>query len=116
MYEFYRESLIGKALQEAIEEKLHRKEITIVQARSILEKFDASIPEVFGRIVQTSIHFKGIVSTYNYVDGVWRFNTMNYKMTVNNEIVYSDFVKIVACDADTNMDSGRRRRKKNNQM
>lgn len=115
MYEFYRESIIGKALQEAVEEKLNKQEITISQARTILEKFDACIPDVFNRIVQTSINFKGMVHNYNYVDGVWRFNTVKFKMTVNNEIVYSEFVKIVACDADTNVDSGRRRKKKNNQ-
>lgn len=114
MYEFYRESLIGKALQEAVEEKLNRKEITIAQARIILEKFDTCIPEVFSRIVQTTINFKGTVRNYNYVDGVWRFNTNNFKMTVNNEIVYADFVKIVACDADTTDDSGRKRKRKPN--
>lgn len=112
MYEFYRESMIGKALQEAIEEKLKRNELTIVQAKTILEKFDSTIPAVFNRIVQTNISFKGHVSSYNHVDGVWKFSTKNFSMTVNNEMVRSEFVKIVACDADTNVETGRKRRKK----
>lgn len=112
MYEFYREAIIGKALQEAIEEKLKKNELSIAQAKIILEKYDAAIPEVFQRTVQTTISFKGVVSSYNHVDGVWKFSTKNFVMTVNNEMIRSEFVKIVACDADTNMESGRRRRKK----
>jgi transcription initiation factor TFIIA small subunit len=113
MYEFYRQSFIGKALQDIITEKIEEKKITPHQAKIILEKFDASIPIVFGRSVQTSINFKGCVSSYNHVDGVWRFSTRNFVMTINNELVRSDFVKIVACDADTSMDTGRKRRRRN---
>jgi transcription initiation factor TFIIA small subunit len=113
MYEFYRQSFIGRALQDTIEEKVSNNELTPIQAKAILEKFDASIPVVFGRSVQTSINFKGSVSSYNHVDGVWRFSTKNFVMTINNELVRSDFVKIVACDADTSLDTGRKRRRKN---
>ncbi|KAM0687208.1 hypothetical protein COBT_001555 [Conglomerata obtusa] len=114
MYEFYRQSFIGKALQEAIEEKLSTHELTIAQAKTILEKFDAAIPLVFERTVQTTINFKGTVKNYNHLDGVWRFSTTDFSMNVNNELVQTPFVKIVACDSDMNMESGRRRRKKSN--
>ncbi|KAM0676453.1 Transcription initiation factor IIA subunit 2 [Gurleya vavrai] len=112
MYEFYRQSFIGKALQELIEEKLNSHELNIQLAKNILEKFDSSIPKVFDRTVQTTLNFKGTVNTYNHLDGVWRFSTSDFSMTVNNEYIQTPFIKIVACDSDMNMDSGRRRRKK----
>ncbi|EJW05342.1 hypothetical protein EDEG_00612 [Edhazardia aedis USNM 41457] len=110
MYTFYRKSLVGKALAEALEQKINDNEITAQQARAIMEKFDSVIPNVFQRTVQTNINFKGTVHSYNHVDGVWKFSTTNFVMTVNNELIRSEFVKIVACDADSNIDSGRKRR------
>ncbi|KAK1347847.1 subunit gamma of transcription initiation factor IIA [Hamiltosporidium tvaerminnensis] len=112
MYEFYRQSIIGKALQDTIDEKVSRNQITPLQAKTILERFDACIPTVFNRTVQSTVNFKGGVGSYNFVDGVWRFSTRNFVMTINNELVRTENVKIVACDADTSLDSGRRRRRK----
>ncbi|KAM0679189.1 RNA polymerase II transcriptional preinitiation complex assembly [Binucleata daphniae] len=114
MYEFYRQSFIGKALQEVIEEMLGTHELNINQAKIILEKFDAAIPNVFDRSVQSTINFKGTVCNYNHLDGVWRFSTTDFSMNINNELIQSPFVKIVACDSDMNLESGRRRRKKTN--
>lgn len=112
MYEFYRQSIVGKALLETIDEKVSTNALTPTQAKYILEKFDLSIPTVFSKSVTNSMSFKGNISSYNYVDGVWKFLTKDFVMSLNNEYFRSDFVKIVACDADTNVDAGRRRRKK----
>lgn len=112
MYEFYRQSIVGKALLETIDEKVSTNALTPTQAKYILERFDLSIPVVFNKSVTNSMSFKGNISSYNYVDGVWKFLTKDFVMSLNNEYFRSDFVKIVACDADTNVDAGRRRRKK----
>ncbi|EPR79884.1 Transcription initiation factor IIA gamma subunit [Spraguea lophii 42_110] len=111
MYEFYRETIIGKALQDAIEEKINNNQITTSQAEGIIKSYDDVVPMVFGRSVQSSINFRGSVNSYNHVDGVWKFSTKNFIMTVNNELVRSDFVKIVACDSDVT--SGNTRKRKN---
>lgn len=112
MYEFYRQSIVGKALLETIDEKVSANVLTPTQAKYILEKFDLSIPVVFNRTVTSSMSFKGIASSYNYVDGVWKFLAKDFVMSLNNEYFRSDFIKIVACDANTNVDIGRRRKKK----
>ncbi|ELA47969.1 hypothetical protein VCUG_00552 [Vavraia culicis subsp. floridensis] len=113
MYEFYRQSIIGKALQDTIEDMLGNSQLTPAQAKLILEKFDQAVPVVFGRTVQSNMNFKGGVESYNFVDGVWNFITRDFVMTINNKMVRCDYVKIVACDADTSSDSGRKRRKRN---
>lgn len=112
MYEFYRQSLIGKALQDVIEEKIQSKKLTPTQAKYIMEKFDSVIPTIFNSIVQNNVNFKGVVKSYNFVDGVWKFITSDFVMSINNELFRSRKLKIVACDADTSADYGRRRRRK----
>ncbi|KAF7682965.1 Transcription initiation factor IIA subunit 2 [Astathelohania contejeani] len=114
MYEFYRQSKIGQALQDSIEDIMRSNRLTPTQANQILQKFDEAIPVVFARTVQSNINFKGAISSYNFVDGVWKFSTRNFVMTVNNELIRCDYVKIVACDSDTSVDVGRRKRKPKN--
>lgn len=113
MYEFYRQSIIGKALQDTMDELVNNSQLTPSQAKSILEKFDHAIPTVFSRTVQSNMNFKGGVESYNFVDGVWNFIASDFVMTINNKLIKGDFVKIVACDADTSSDSGRKRRRRN---
>lgn len=112
MYEFYRQSLIGKALQDVIEEKVQANKLTPMQAKYIMERFDSAIPTTFNKSVQSNVNFKGVVKSYNFVDGVWKFITSDFVMSINNELFRSRKLKIVACDADTSLDYGRRRRKK----
>jgi transcription initiation factor TFIIA small subunit len=116
MYEFYRQSVVGKALVETIDERVSSNALTPTQAKFILEKFDLSIPVVFSRSVTSSITFKGKISSYNFVDGVWKFLASDFSISSNNHNhnrpFVSDFIKIVACDADTSVDVGKKRRKK----
>ena len=112
MYLFYRQSLIGKALQDAIEKKIKTKKLTPAQAKYIMEKFDSVIPEIFARVVQHNVNFKGVVKSYNFVDSVWKFVASDFVMSINNELFRSRRLKIVACDADTSMDYGRKRRRR----
>lgn len=113
MYEFYRQSLIGKALQDVIEEKVQTNKLTPMQAKYIMEKFDSVIPTIFNKTVQNNANFKGVVSRYNFVDGVWNFMTSDFVLSINNELFrINEKLKIVACDADISMDYGRRRRRR----
>ncbi|EQB59982.1 transcription initiation factor gamma subunit [Vairimorpha apis BRL 01] len=113
MYEFYRQSVIGRALVDTIDDKVKTGQLTPKQAKFILEKFDESIPEVFTRFVTGNMSFKGKISSYNHVEGVWKFVANNFCMYVNNEYFKIDTLKIVACDIDTNAEVSRRRKKKN---
>ncbi|KAF5139988.1 transcription initiation factor gamma subunit [Vairimorpha ceranae] len=113
MYEFYRQSVIGRALVDIIDEKVRQNLLTPKQAKFILEKFDESIPIVFNRSVTGTLSFKGKICSYNHVEGVWKFIAKNFCMYVNNEYYKTNLIKIVACDADTNAEVTRRRKKKN---
>lgn len=112
MYEFYRTSLIGRSLLETIDSKIRENVITPAQAQFILSKFDETIPKIFNTSVNSNLSFKGNILSYNFVDGVWKFVTKDFVMSINNKFFRANYVKIVACDADTSLDNGRRRRRK----
>ena len=112
MYEFYRTSLIGRSLLETIDSKIRDNIITPAQAQFILAKFDETIPSVFNASVNNNLSFKGSILSYNFVDGVWKFVTKDFVMSINNKFFRTDYMKIVACDADTSLENGRRRRRK----
>lgn len=98
MYEFYRQTLIGRSLQDCLEDLLTTEELSFENAQKVLRTFDESIPIVFNRTVTSTLSFKGAVESYNYVDGVWNFIMKDFVFTTNNKLVKSDYVKIVACD------------------
>ena len=112
MYEFYRTSVIGRALLDTIDKKVRDNAITPAQAQFILYKFDEAMTAVFNSSVSGNLNFKGTILSYNFVDGVWKFLAKDFVMTINNKFYRAEYMKIVACDADTSIESGRRRRKK----
>ena len=110
MYEFYRTTLVGRALVEIVDEKVKTNTITVEQANMILEKFDSVIPRAFDRVSNT-IGFKGKIVSYNFVDGVWKFLCKDLMLSINNTYYTLPYSRIVACDADTTADGGRKRRR-----
>ncbi|OQS53900.1 TFIIA-S [Ecytonucleospora hepatopenaei] len=110
MYEFYRSTIVGRALLETVDEKVKTNAITVEQANVILEKFDKVIPRVFEKVSNT-IGFKGKALTYNNVDGVWKFLCKNLLVSINNSYYTLPYSRIVACDADMSAEGGRRKRK-----
>lgn len=114
MYEIYRTSLIGRALVDTIDAHVEAKRISPTQAQHILTRFDESVSAVFRTSVTNNISFKGNILSYNFVDGVWKFVTKDFMMILNNKHFRAPYIKIVACDdAETNIDVGRRRARKN---
>lgn len=93
---FYRQSFLGKALMKSLSTKIHRKEISQSQASAIMKKFDEAIHTVFDKSVSNNVNFKGIVNSYNNVDGVWKLTIDNFQMTLDNQPIYGGRVKIVA--------------------
>lgn len=110
LYEFYRSTIIGRALLDTIDEKVRANVITPEQGIQIAQKFDEIIPRIFDRITNT-IGFKGKIVSYNFVDGVWKFLCKDLIVSINNTYYNIPYIKIVACDADTNVEIGRKKRK-----
>jgi transcription initiation factor TFIIA small subunit len=106
MFQFYRESNIGKAFQDTIEEKINSQLITPQQGNDLLEKFDNAVYAVFNRSVHSKMSFKASIITYKHFADVWTFVVKNFVMTINDELVRADKVKIVACDANITAERG----------
>ncbi|KAI5192132.1 transcription initiation factor TFIIA small subunit [Nematocida minor] len=102
MFQLYRESNIGKAFQDTIEEKINSQIITPQQGNALLEKFDTAVEQVFNRSVHNKMSFKASIISYKNFADVWTFVVKNFVMTINDELVRADRVKIVACDANIN--------------
>ncbi|KAI5186491.1 transcription initiation factor TFIIA small subunit [Nematocida homosporus] len=102
MYQLYRESNIGKAFQDTIEEKINSQIITPQQGNALLEMFDNAVYLVFNRNVHNKMSFKASIINYKNFADVWTFVVKNFVMTINDELVRADRVKIVACDANIN--------------
>lgn len=113
MYEIYRQTLIGKALMETLDEMVRDNSLNSIQAKFILEKFDESIPIALDRLGSTTLSFKGSIETYNYVSGVWKFVVKDLMIYINNKYHKTGLMKIVACDdSETDTEGPRRRKKK----
>lgn len=104
MFQFYRESNIGKAFQDTIEEKINSQIITPQQGNALLEKFDNAVYVVFNRNVHNKMSFKASIISYKNFADVWTFVVKNFVMTINDELVRAERVKIIACDANINTD------------
>lgn len=106
MFQFYRESNIGKAFQDTIEEKINSQVITPQQGNALLEKFDNAVYAVFNGGVHSKMNFRATIENYKHYADVWTFVVKKFAMTINDELVRADKVKIVACDANITLDKG----------
>lgn len=105
-------TFIAKALIETLDVKVRDNVLTPTQAQFILSKFYESIPKVFNESVANTMSFKAKMLSYNYVDGVWKFIAKDFGMSINNKVYRTDYIRIIARDAEINTDVGRRRKKK----
>ncbi|EHY64396.1 transcription initiation factor TFIIA small subunit [Nematocida ausubeli] len=102
MFQLYRESNIGKAFQDMIEEKINSQIITPQQGSALLEMFDMAVEQVFNTSVHNKMNFKASIISYKNFADVWTFVVKGFVMTIDDKIVRADRVKIVACDANIN--------------
>lgn len=112
MYEFYRQTIIGRALQDTLEDLHSTDDLSFETTQLVLKCFDEAMPVVFSRTVTSNLTFKGVVESYNYVDGVWNFIMKDFVFTTNNKLVKSDFIRIVACDGGSEGTRKKRGKKK----
>jgi transcription initiation factor TFIIA small subunit len=111
MYSHYLSTFIAKALVETLDVKVRDRSLTPTQAQFILSKFYESIPKVFNTSVVCTMNFKAKMLSYNFVDGVWKFIAKDFGMSINNKVYRTDYIRIIAKDAETNTEVRRRKRK-----
>lgn len=104
-YEFYRESSIGDALMEQLNELVTANQIPGDLAIKILHIFDRVISEVLASEVKATTTIKGKIKHYKQVEEVWTFSMKNARfLTKENgqktdevrELIAENFI-ILAC-------------------
>lgn len=109
-YVLYRNSTIGKCLQESLAEFGDR--ISEELKEDILNQFDKSIIEALATKVNTKASFKGTCNTYQFVDDVYMFELREADFKIETENVHSGPLKIMACNANINTQKTKKGKKK----
>lgn len=112
MTDNYLNTLLGRSLVETLDVKVRKNIITPTQAQFVLTKFYDSVPTIFNNSVVSTMNFKAKIVSYNFVDGVWKFLAKDFGMSINNKVYRTEYIKIIAKDAEINAEVGRKRKKK----
>lgn len=69
----------------------------------VQQQYDRSMSVALSTKVRIRYTFKGQLKVYRYCDNVWTcvLRNVEFKDTHNNEIITSEKVKIVACEASS---------------
>ncbi|CAK9293183.1 unnamed protein product [Gordionus sp. m RMFG-2023] len=105
-YQIYRNTTLGHALQESLDEMLEGGQITPQIKFKVLAQFDKAINNALANRVRTRINFRaGHLNTYRFCDNVWTFLLNDVDFREMSELLKISKVKIVACDgkAKTNL-------------
>ena len=100
-YQLYRESSIGRALTDTLDELIQESALDPPTAMFVLSQFDTSISEALSQKVKSRATIKGHLHVYRFVEDVWTFTVQNANFRFDNDNVYCDKVKLVACSAKT---------------
>ncbi|KAH8678967.1 transcription initiation factor-like protein IIA gamma chain [Tricladium varicosporioides] len=101
-YELYRRnSSIGMALTDTLDDLISARRIEPQLAMKILANFDRSITEVLADKVKSRLSFKGHLDTYRFCDEVWTFliKDVTFKMENSSQTVQAEKVRIVSCNS-----------------
>ena len=99
-YQHYRNTTLGIALQDALDEQIRTQQITPELGLKVLKQFDRSISATLSQKAKTKYTFKGTLRVYRYCDNVWTcvIDGAEFKESHGNDLIHSSKVKIVACD------------------
>lgn len=99
-YQLYRNTTLGIALQDALDEQIRTQQVTPSLALKVLQQFDKSMTQSLNQKVKARYNFKGKLRVYRYCDNVWTFviEDTEFRETHFQEQISSKKVKIVACE------------------
>ncbi|KAJ3274801.1 Transcription initiation factor IIA small chain (TFIIA 13.5 kDa subunit) [Terramyces sp. JEL0728] len=100
-YQLYRESSLGRALTDTLDDLIQDSLLDPQTAMQVLTQFDASISEALHAKVRSRATLKGHLHVYRFCDDVWTFVVDSANFRLENETVVADKVKVVACNART---------------
>ncbi|XP_055697155.1 transcription initiation factor IIA subunit 2 isoform X2 [Phlebotomus papatasi] len=98
-YQLYRQTTVGLALQESLDELFKYGQITPQLALKVILQFDKSINAALSNRVKARVTFKAAkLNTYRFCDNVWTLMLNDVEFREVHEFAKVDKVKIVACD------------------
>lgn len=98
-YQLYRETTLGRTLQDTLDGLISTGKINDKQAARILHEFDRSINLALEQKVRNRLTIKcNRLRTYRFCDNVWTLLLNDVEFRENNEVLRVDWAKIVACD------------------
>lgn len=98
-YSLYRESSLGKALTDTLDELIQEQLLDPPTAMKVLAQFDSSISEALHTKVKSRATLKGHLHVYRFCDDVWTFVVQTANFRFENETITAEKVKVVACSA-----------------
>lgn len=97
-YELYRNSSIGTALTDTLDDLISDNVIEPQLAMRIIANFDKAFSEIIAERVKSRMSFKGHLATYRFCDDVWTFLIRDVQFKLDNQATLkADKVKIVSC-------------------
>ncbi|KAI9724044.1 MAG: Transcription initiation factor IIA small chain (TFIIA 13.5 kDa subunit) [Candelaria pacifica] len=99
-YELYRQTSVGQALTDTLDDLISDNRIQPQLAIKILYHFDRVMTETLADKVKARLSFKGHLDTYRFCDDVWTFQVKDLAIKLENQNqVTTDRVKIVSCNS-----------------
>lgn len=101
-YTVYRNTTLGRTLQDALDEMISREKLPEHLAGRCLIAFDKSINNAFKHKIKTMLTFRSAhLKTYRFCDNVWTLVFEETEFRNVQELIKVDKLKIVACDGRT---------------
>ncbi|KAI9336133.1 transcription initiation factor IIA gamma chain [Obelidium mucronatum] len=100
-YQFYRNSSVGQALCDSLDEMIQEGSIDPQVAVTMLNQFDASMAEALRTQVKAKTTIKGKLHIYRFCDDVWTFVIAEgqFKFENSETVKCDERVKLVSCAA-----------------
>lgn len=98
-YQLYRETTLGRTLQDTLDELLLVGKLNNNQAARVLHQFDRTINVALEQRVRNRLVIKcDRLRTYRFCDNVWTLLLNDVEFREVQEVIKVNSVKIVACD------------------
>ncbi|XP_037950288.1 transcription initiation factor IIA subunit 2-like [Teleopsis dalmanni] len=102
-YQLYRNTTLGYALQDTLDEQIQQGKISPALASKVLGQFDKSVVKMLGQSGNAKCVFKANkLNNYRFCDNVWSLFLKDVEFREAERSITADKVKIVACDGRRN--------------
>mmetsp|Transcript_13443 Transcript_13443/g.34448 ORF Transcript_13443/g.34448 Transcript_13443/m.34448 type:complete len:104 (-) Transcript_13443:111-422(-) len=98
--ELYRNSSVGLALSDALDEMITMQQISPALEEKIKAQFDISVARILKSELKNKVTFKATCHTYNKLESVHRYCFSDIKVKLDGSTVLhaAGNTKLVACD------------------